>query len=70
MSIEQAQRTVNQIDKDIADLEKKMADLVKKKLKKQRKLERYNVVLQKAHYQVHTNQKCGRLKIIKRIFPE
>ena len=30
MSVEQAQRAVNQIDKEIADLEKKMADLVKK----------------------------------------
>ena len=38
MSIEQAQRTVNQIDKDIADLEKKMADLVKKEAEKTKKI--------------------------------
>lgn len=38
MSVEQAQRTVNQIDKDIADLEKKMADLVKKEAEKTKKI--------------------------------
>lgn len=38
MSVEQAQRTVNQIDKDIADLEKKMADLVKKEAEKTKKV--------------------------------
>ena len=38
MSVEQAQRTVNQIDKDIADLEKKMADLVKKEDEKTKKI--------------------------------
>lgn len=38
MSIEQAQRTVNQIDKDIANLEKKMSDLVKKEADKTKKI--------------------------------
>lgn len=38
MSIEQAQRTVNKIDKDIADLEKKMADLAKKESDKTKKI--------------------------------
>lgn len=38
MSIEQAQRMVNQIDKDIADLEKKMADLVKKEAEKTKRI--------------------------------
>lgn len=38
MSVEQAQRAVNQIDKDIADLEKKMADLVKKEAEKTKKI--------------------------------
>lgn len=38
MSVEQAQRAVNQIDKDIADLEKKMADLVKKEADKTKRI--------------------------------
>ena len=38
MSVEQAQRAVNQIDKEIADLEKKMADLVKKEADKNKKI--------------------------------
>lgn len=38
MSVEQAQRTVNQLNKDIASLEKKMADLVKKEADKTRKI--------------------------------
>jgi len=38
MSVEQAQRAVNQIDKEIADLEKKMADLVKKEVDKMKKI--------------------------------
>lgn len=38
MSVEQAQRAVNQIDKEIADLEKKMADLVKKEADKTKKI--------------------------------
>lgn len=38
MSVEQAQRTVNQLDKDIADLEKKMADLVKKEADKTKRI--------------------------------
>ena len=38
MSVEQARRAVNQIDKDIADLEKKMADLVKKEAEKTKKI--------------------------------
>jgi len=38
MSVEQAQRAVNQIDKEIADLEKKMADLVKKEADKMKKI--------------------------------
>lgn len=39
MSVEQAQRVVNQIDKDIADLEKKMVELVKKEAEKTRKID-------------------------------
>ncbi len=38
MSVEQAQRAVNQLDKDIADLEKKMADLVKKEADKTKRI--------------------------------
>lgn len=38
MSVEQAQRAVNQIDKEIADLEKEMADLVKKEADKTKKI--------------------------------
>lgn len=57
MSVEQAQRAVNQVDKDIADLEKKMADLVKKKRIRQRKLVIHNVVLQKTHPRVHCSLK-------------
>jgi predicted nucleic acid-binding Zn-ribbon protein len=38
MSVEQAQRTVNQLNKDIADLEKKMADLLKKEAEKIKKI--------------------------------
>lgn len=38
MSVEQAQRTVNQFNKDIADLEKKMADLVKKEADKTKRI--------------------------------
>ncbi|MGY3765244.1 TIR domain-containing protein [Vagococcus vulneris] len=38
MSIEQAQRIVNQQNKDIASLEKKMADLVKKEADKTKKI--------------------------------
>lgn len=38
MSVEQAQRAVNQIDKDIADLEKKMADFVKREADKTKKI--------------------------------
>ncbi|MCR4650688.1 MAG: TIR domain-containing protein [Lachnospiraceae bacterium] len=38
MSVEQAQRLVNQIDKEIADLEKKMAELVKKEADKMKKI--------------------------------
>lgn len=52
MSVEQAQRAVNQIDKEIADLEKEMADLVKKKLIKPRKLGISIVVLQRIHLKV------------------
>ncbi|HAO6008561.1 TPA: TIR domain-containing protein [Listeria monocytogenes] len=38
MSVEQAQRTVNQLNKDITSLEKKMADLVKKEADKTKKI--------------------------------
>lgn len=38
MSVEQAQRTVNQLHKDIADLEKKMAGLVKKEADKTKRI--------------------------------
>lgn len=38
MSVEQAQRTVNQLNKDMASLEKKMADLVKKEADKTKKI--------------------------------
>ena len=38
MSVEQAQRAVNQYDKDIAELEKKMANLVKKEADKTKKI--------------------------------
>ena len=38
MSVEQAQRAVNQLNKEIADLEKKMADLVKKEADKTKKI--------------------------------
>jgi len=38
MSVEQAQRTVNQLNKDIADLEKKMAALVQKEADKTKKI--------------------------------
>lgn len=38
MRIEQAQRAVNQIDKEIANLEKKRADLVKKEAEKIKKI--------------------------------
>lgn len=38
MSVEQAQREVNQLDKGIADLEKKMADLVKKEADKTKRI--------------------------------
>ncbi len=38
MSVEQAQRSLNQIDKEIADLEKKMADLVKKEADKTKRI--------------------------------
>ena len=38
MSVEQAQREVNQLDKDIADLENKMADLVKKEADKTKRI--------------------------------
>lgn len=38
MSVETAQRAVNQIDKDLADLEKKMADLVKKEADKNKRI--------------------------------
>ena len=38
MSVEQAQITVNQLNKDIASLEKKMADLVKKEADKTKKI--------------------------------
>jgi small-conductance mechanosensitive channel len=38
MSLDQAQRTLNQIDKDIADLEKKMADLSRKEADKTKRI--------------------------------
>lgn len=38
MSVQQAQTTVNQLDKDIASLEKKMADLVKKEADKTKRI--------------------------------
>ena len=38
MSVEQAQRVVNQFNKEIADLEKKMADLVKKEADKTKRI--------------------------------
>lgn len=38
MSVEQAQRTVNQLNKDMASLDKKMADLVKKEADKTNKI--------------------------------
>lgn len=38
MSVEQAQREVNQLDKGISDLEKKMADLVKKEAYKTKRI--------------------------------
>ena len=38
MSVEQAQRVVNQLNKDIASLEQKMADLVKKEADKTKKI--------------------------------
>lgn len=38
VSVETAQRAVNQIDKDLADLEKKMADLVKKEADKNKRI--------------------------------
>src|SRR5680860_587945 len=38
MSIDQAQRALNQIDKDIADLEKKMADLARKEADKTQRI--------------------------------
>lgn len=38
MSVEQAQRTVNQLNKDMVGLEKKMADLVKKEADKTKKI--------------------------------
>lgn len=38
MSVEQAQRTVNQLNKDTASLEKKMADLVKKEADRTKKI--------------------------------
>ena len=70
MSVKQAQCIVNQIDKDIVDLDKKMIDLVKKKeVEKQRELDKYNLVLQKARHQVYINQKYYKLKICKRQFP-
>mgnify|MGYP004473411915 FL=1 len=38
MSVEQAQRTVNQFDKEIADLEKKMAELARKEADKTKRI--------------------------------
>ena len=38
MSLDQAQRALNQIDKDIADLEKKMADLSRKEADKTKRI--------------------------------
>lgn len=38
MSLDQAQRALNQIDKDIADLEKKMADLARKEADKTKRI--------------------------------
>lgn len=38
MSLDQAQRALNQIDKDIADLEKKMADLSRKEAEKTKRI--------------------------------
>ncbi len=38
MSLDQAQRALNQIDKDIADLEKKMADLSRKEADKNKRI--------------------------------
>lgn len=62
MSVEQAQRTVNQIDKEIADLEKKMAELVKKEAEKTKKIGDVNRSITKNTLQSTLNSKLRQIE--------
>lgn len=62
MSVEQAQRTINQIDRKIAYLEKKMADIVKKEAEKTKKISDVNRSITKNTAQSTLNSKVRQIK--------
>ena len=65
MSLEQAQRNLNQIEKDIVSLEKRFADLIKKEANKAKEFMIFKEASINTHLQPFFSQKKTDAKLFK-----